>query len=466
LSFAIETATSAYLRNGARWHHLLTEEDKADRDYFRNPHPYAPIHLTDFNGFTEGTPQTDPQGLGYEHAGPVTLESLSAPAQGSDPRFKAAGIHYKPDPELPLQDRIKKSWLGAYGEQGSVYGRGVKDFWSPSYGTFGDHNYGPIGAAYQTNIGFGARHAGGLPWNYSQPWDSGSPHPIWPVPPTMENSTLYSPNAIKWMTAPNMNLRDPIQPIGAGYGAQPVAVPQQQPIKVPQGYRKGQAETLMRFRGGLKTNLAGMEAGIDQSSLPKAPVMVYMDNDPMKEKGTLYVNATSKEGAFPFDRTGNLASAPYTGYPAQWSSSPYPNGPAGEMPGSNGNPEPKPSWFWKMGGIPKTLPGFSRGGGAYYTHGGAFHPHAPSRTMQNHMSFWPGNVGLMTGKHPNYVPIVGAQRAAAMMPPATGDEASGMGVGAAGPSVNGGMQDHYNAVPMEPIPPPGTASQTVPAMYH
>jgi len=456
LHISIGITASTYLLGGAQWHHILTAEDKADRDYFRKPHPNSPIHLNDFTGFSSSTSVGGATiGLSYAHAAASSLASLSQPrnAQKRSLRFKSASA----DLELPLKQRISKSWLGAYGEQGSLFGRGVKDFWSPSYGTFGDHNYGPMGTAYQTGTGYGGRTPG-LPWNYSQPWDSGSPHPIWPVPPTAENSTLYSPQAIKWMTAPNMNLRDPIQPIGAGYGAQPMVTPQQQPshLQIPKDYRKGQGETLMRFRG--HQMLAGAEA-----VTPLAPIVQY---DPKDPEQTLYINATHKEGAFPFDRTGNLASAPFTGYPAQWSSSPYPYGPSGEMPGTGGHPEPKPSWFWRMGGIPKTLPGYSRGVGSYYSHGGGFHPHAPSRTMMNHMSFWPGNVGLMTSKHPNYIPAVAAMRAAAMMPPSTGNDASGLGIGVAGPSVQGSVsRDHYNAVPLEPIPPPGQASQTVPATY-
>eukprot|EP00939_MAST-03C_sp_MAST-3C-sp1_P004413 g4413.t1 len=398
------------------------------------------------------------------------------------PSTRYSGWSYSPEPS------IEDQWVLAYSQMGSEYGRGVRDYNTPFYGSFGHHNYGPIGIPHYASDGDPRDVSKTLPWNYSQPWDGPGPHPMWPVPPTLENSTQYNPDAIAWMTHKNFNLMDSIQPIGTGDRAGKPAMPPPGPAMPlrtggygksideyvqsrinpptispgvpfsPPSQQGGGGGAALRFRRQhVSASGAGSEVALGDEN-NRAPSVIFDPND-VYEK--LYINATNNNAMFPFDRTGNLASAPFTGFPSQWSTHPYPYGSAGEMPGTSGHPEPHPNWFWLKGEIPRTLPGISDGNG-WYLHGGAVHPHLPMRSMMERMSLWPGNVGLMNTKQKNYVPAIAAMRAAALRPPTTGPE-SELGHGGVGYTVGGdlqGMRDHYGMVPVEPIPPPGLAGQT------
>lgn len=363
----------------------------------------------------------------------------------------------------PVEPSIDEQWVQAYSQKASIYGRGVRDLATPFYGSFGDHNYAPIGSPYSKEA---TRRE--LPWNYSQPWNGPGPHPIWPVPPTASESFSYNPHAIDWMRR-RMDKSDPVQPIGAGDRAAKPAVPLNDPnvdayiakfgpsrtfapgapfTDTPPAGGEGEAES---FRFRKRRSREEPEGGEAANPRDIAPSVTYHPDDPSQ---TLYINSSSPVSMFPFDQTDNLASAPYTGFPSQWSWSPYPYGPAGEMPGTSGNPEPHPNWFWLRGEIPRTYPGYSEGRG-WYHHGGSFHPHLPQRSMMERISNWPGNVGLMNSEEKSYSPGIIAMRAAALRPPTTGSD---MNDASSTYTVGGdlqGMRDHYNAVPVEPIPPPG-----------
>jgi hypothetical protein len=464
-----------------RWHRSVSRERLEDRTFFqRHGDIKSPEDL--FN-----PEYAKDAKMGYARGGATSLRNLEHPPSRKIKKKKTrlpekSSLRFKERNQFPPEPTPEEQWVLSYSQMASVYGRGVKDLSVPFYGTFGNHNYGPMGMPYAKIGDPRLQHTKHLPWNYSAPWEHG-PHPIWPVPPTAQNSSQYNPHAIDWMTRKNYDFQDSIQPIGAGDRAAKPMMPLPGPKMELRtgGYGMGIDEYLrergpspnyapgvpfsppdassssappaefLRFKTSRKSRLSGMESGSESSHMPNAPSVIF---DPKDTTGTLYINASSHLANFPFDQTGNMASAPYTGFPSQWSHAPYPYGPAGEMPGTSGHPEPYSKWFWMRGEIPRTYPGYSSGRG-YFLHGGAFHPHLPVRSMNERMSLWPGNVGLMTSDPRSTVPGVIAMRAAAMRPPTTGEDSHHLGYTVGGDLQ--GMQDHYNSVPVAPIPPPEMA---------
>ena len=456
-----------------RWRRLRSKFAEEDKAFFRKhgditsvEELYDPFYAKDAK-------------MGYARGGATSLRNLEHPPSRKireKSYNKKKDLRFKERKTIPPEPTPDEQWIMSYSQMASVYGRGVKDLSVPYYGTFGNHNYGPLGSPY-SNVGDPRlQHTRHLPWNYSSPWEHG-PHPIWPVPPTALNSSQYNPHAIDWMTHTNYDLTDSIQPIGAGDRAakpiMPLPGPKMElrtggygmgiddylkeraaspnyapgvPFSPPDASSSAPAAESLRFK-----RLAASEAGSESSHMPAAPTVIF---NPKDHTRTLYINASSHLSNFPFDNTGNLASAPYTGFPAQWSHAPYPYGSAGEMPGTSGHPEPYSKWFWMRGEIPRTYPGYSSGRGMYL-HGGAFHPHLPVRSMSERLSLWPGNVGLMTSDPRSTNPGILAMRAAAMRPPTTGDDSHQLGYTVGGDLQ--GMRDHYNSVPVAPIPPPEMA---------
>jgi len=257
---------------------------------------------------------------------------------------------------------------GVY-EFANTYGNGYKDFGNYFYGSF-THNYGPIGSAYTSDT---VRHpkfgndAIDRIKNYSTPWEHG-PHPQWPVPP---------------------------QPRGM-----PLIYPEKRSFYFPDATPYDQNSTQLIGSDPLGRPVIAMDSNRRPLRLGNKTIFPWGSNP------------------FGVGRQFTSGSTPYTGLPFQWSTSPYPYGNAGSMPGSSGKPEPVP--FIHNGHIPTTGAGYASGAGNKYLHGGIFLTHNDP-TMLGIMQAWKGNQGLaMQDLKPSSV-AVDLLRRAVMRPPRYGN---------------------------------------------